>query len=482
MARPTIAAAQTALDNLYNVLTSGNTPVRLQRSGAAIDALGSVASAIKTAMTGAALTVTDTHDADLQAQFVYPNIDFLMTDAADASVAAFFIGELLDALGRAPRVGDAFEVQGNQDTTDNALAAAKTTDPTDGDIFIVSNTGTPAVVYAGNDGELAKALGRRAEIGDVFEVSGTGDTTDNALEAAKLVVEAVLPLTTAVIPVELTVTNDQDADLAAFYITTGELRVALGRDAAVNDEFVVLGAGDLTDDAMDDAKIAEAVTAQVADILLNDATDADISTLLSSSGELGLAIGRALIEGDVFEVQADDDTTDNALQAAKSGAPANGDMFRVLSGDVTVTYIGTATAIPVLANDRFRVTNISTEALIFLGNDAEDTTITTALLSTGDIGSALGRDSQVGDKFVTMSKGDTNDNALVSAKGSALTAGGGDIFVVVSSSEVSYQATLTATVEDGDVFEVTAVSIGNEAVAYLGTGALNISSVKLARQ
>jgi len=56
------------------------------------------------------------------------------------------------------------------------------------------------------------------------------------------------------IDVNLTVSDATDADLGVFFVTTGGLRVALGRDAAVGDIFSVNGSGDTTDDALEGAK------------------------------------------------------------------------------------------------------------------------------------------------------------------------------------------------------------------------------------
>jgi hypothetical protein len=78
--------------------------------------------------------------------------DFTVTDLADATLTAFFAstGALYVALGRPPQVGDVFQVAGTGDTTDNALQAAKGSAVADNDVFIVSNVSTPAVVYLGN--------------------------------------------------------------------------------------------------------------------------------------------------------------------------------------------------------------------------------------------------------------------------------------------------------------------------------------------
>lgn len=312
MARPSIAEATAALSNLYNALSSGNTPWRVQRSGAAIDALGEVASAVATSMLGTAVTVTDTNDADLQAFLVHPNLAITVTDTADADLEAFVVsgGELYDAYGRAPVVGDAFQVSGTGDTTDNALETAKGSAAAANDIFIVSNATatTIAVVYAGNDGELGLVYGRKLEVGDVFTVAGTGDTTDNALLAAK--------------------TAGLDID---------------------------------------------------AQITISDTTDATIAALTAATGELGIDIGAMQVrDGFRFRVLGTGDTTDNALQTAKGGAPAAGDVFEVTTAGAGVTYIDN---IAVAAADVFEVTNVTigSEAVAYLGTGA----VTTSGISLG---------------------------------------------------------------------------------------------------
>lgn len=302
MARPTLAEAQRALNDLFAALTFGNTPWRIQRSGAAVDALGSVASAVKASLLGTAVTVTDSTDADLQALFAYPHVDFVVTDTADADLEAFAAagGELYAALGRAPVVGDMFEVGGAGDTTANELATAKGGAVADGDIFIVSNAtvSTIAVVYAGNLGRFGITLGRPVEVGDVFTVAGTGDTTDNALAAAKL---AGLN-----IGANITVTDITDATVVAFLATTGELGVQLGSLAVPpRFRFKVGGTGDTTDNGLQTAK------------------------------------GSAPAAGDVFEVNA----AGSGVTYVGNVAVAASDVFEVKSttiGSEAVGYIGGA--------------------------------------------------------------------------------------------------------------------------------------------
>jgi bifunctional ADP-heptose synthase (sugar kinase/adenylyltransferase) len=81
-----------------------------------------------------------------------PLVDFTITDATDADLAAFYAadGELGVALERPAQVGDVFSVTGTGDTTDNALATAKGGAVADNDVFIVS--GAAAVVYLGVTG------------------------------------------------------------------------------------------------------------------------------------------------------------------------------------------------------------------------------------------------------------------------------------------------------------------------------------------
>jgi hypothetical protein len=71
-------------------------------------------------------------------------VDFTITDSTDATFAAFAAadGELGVALGRPARPGDVFQVGGTGDTTDNVLGTAKGSAVADGDIFVVNAAGT----------------------------------------------------------------------------------------------------------------------------------------------------------------------------------------------------------------------------------------------------------------------------------------------------------------------------------------------------
>lgn len=119
--------------------------------------------------------------------------DLTVTDVADADLDEFFVsgGELYAGLGDTPAaVGNIFKVAGTGDTLDNALAGAKGSAVADEDVFIVTNIVTEAVVYLGAAGSLptgalAAVLGRPGVVGDIFVITSTNDTADNALVATK---------------------------------------------------------------------------------------------------------------------------------------------------------------------------------------------------------------------------------------------------------------------------------------------------------
>ena len=82
------------------------------------------------------------------------DVTVTVADATDATLAAFFGagGDLNDAFiaSNVPlEVGRVFKVTGTGDTTDNALQAAKGSAIAANDQFEITNTGTPAVVYLG---------------------------------------------------------------------------------------------------------------------------------------------------------------------------------------------------------------------------------------------------------------------------------------------------------------------------------------------
>jgi len=151
--------------------------------------------------------------------------------------------------------------------------------------------------------------------------------------------------------IQLTVTDGQDADLAAFFVT-GQLIVAKGSAIAVGDTFMVLGTGDLADDALATAK----------------------------------AIG-AIVPGDVFTVTG-------------------------ISGSEAVAYSHNAYCMPEYVGDN---------AILVCGlGDEVDATL--AALFAGPLKTLFGRDVTTGDMFSVISTADTADDALATAKGSAVAA------------------------------------------------------------
>ncbi len=133
MARPTMADLNTAVNNVFAAIDADQRELGARRASAALADVWTF----------------------LERQYK-ADVDFVVTDATDATLAAFFAasGELYVALDRAPQVGDVFQVGGTGDTTDNALATAKGSAVADGDVFEVTNTGTPAVAYLGAAGDL----------------------------------------------------------------------------------------------------------------------------------------------------------------------------------------------------------------------------------------------------------------------------------------------------------------------------------------
>lgn len=82
-----------------------------------------------------------------------PNVTLTVTDEADADLAAFFgsEGELRVAKDYPVTVGDVFGVTGTGDTTDDALEGAKGSAVADGDRFEVTGIdGSEAVKFLGN--------------------------------------------------------------------------------------------------------------------------------------------------------------------------------------------------------------------------------------------------------------------------------------------------------------------------------------------
>lgn len=75
-------------------------------------------------------------------------VDFNAT-ASGANIAALFV-VLAAAKGTALEVGDLFSVAGTGDTTNTVLATAKGSAPAAGNVFVVTNVAAPAVQYVGS--------------------------------------------------------------------------------------------------------------------------------------------------------------------------------------------------------------------------------------------------------------------------------------------------------------------------------------------
>lgn len=118
----------------------------------AINALYDLFAANKTAIKGRYMVgLLNVIANEVKAKYT-PLVDMTVNDSTDADLAAFYAvdGELGVALGRPAQVGDVFSVTGVGDTTDNALAGAKGGAVADNDVFIVASATT--VVYLGVTG------------------------------------------------------------------------------------------------------------------------------------------------------------------------------------------------------------------------------------------------------------------------------------------------------------------------------------------
>ncbi len=184
------------------------------------------------------------------------DIGITVSDATDADLAAFFAspaGELFVAKGGAITVGDTFTVTGTGDTTDDALETAKGAAPVAGNIFVVTGIGgSEAVVFV---------------VTDIAGPSGN---------------------------IQLTVSDATDANLAAFFVGAGGLIVAK-----------------------------------------------------STAGDVAIAVG------DIFKVQGTGDTTDNALATAKGSGVVDEDLFVVTDiGTAAVVYVGNNVAVYAFSTDQ----------------------------------------------------------------------------------------------------------------------------------
>ncbi len=91
----------------------------------------------------------------------FETIAITVSDAVDANLAAFFSedGELYAAKGSIIATGDSFKVGGTGDTVDNALEAAKTSSVVANDVFRVTNVDTEAVEFVSNDSKAVTIYG-----------------------------------------------------------------------------------------------------------------------------------------------------------------------------------------------------------------------------------------------------------------------------------------------------------------------------------
>jgi len=79
------------------------------------------------------------------------DLDVTINDSEDANLAALFTNTLTPAKGLALRVGDKFQVHGTGDTTNNALQSAKGGGVVADDVFRITGIGpATAVAYSGN--------------------------------------------------------------------------------------------------------------------------------------------------------------------------------------------------------------------------------------------------------------------------------------------------------------------------------------------
>ncbi len=329
MALPTVSVLNAAIDTIYSVFSNRKTRPGNRYAVGLLQKMRRVFLGAYRADVD--FVVTDLLDDSLEG-FIGPAIaadaddyDFVVTDTQDPNLfCAMSLSELVADDGTGPLtitddletlvasilsggqigtilsgdavVGDIYEVASTGDTVGNEHTAAKGSAPAQYDKFMVTAIGSsPSIFFLGGgdgnyaDGELAEEnTSAIPALGDVFRVQGTGDTTDDALEGAK------------------------------------------GSAVADNDTFIITGLGSISNP-----------TGASVDYLGNAAILA--GELRGSDG-----LGRAPVVGDLFQVGGTGDTTDNALQAAKGSAPADGDVFEVTgvtAGSVSIKYQGTVAGI-----------------------------------------------------------------------------------------------------------------------------------------
>ncbi len=94
------------------------------------------------------------------------------------------------------------------------------------------------------------------------------------------------------------------------------------------------------------------------ELTVTDEQDADLAAFFAAAaGELYVAKGAAIVVGDTFTVGGTGDTLDNALATAKGGAVVADDLFEVagIGGSAAVDYIGAAAITGQVAGDEIEI-------------------------------------------------------------------------------------------------------------------------------
>ncbi len=94
------------------------------------------------------------------------------------------------------------------------------------------------------------------------------------------------------------------------------------------------------------------------ELTVTDEQDADLAAFFAAAaGELYVAKGAAIVVGDTFRVAATGDVADNALATAKESAVAANDLFEVtgIGGSAAVDYVGAASITGQVAGDEIEI-------------------------------------------------------------------------------------------------------------------------------
>ncbi len=94
------------------------------------------------------------------------------------------------------------------------------------------------------------------------------------------------------------------------------------------------------------------------ELTVTDEQDADLAAFFAAAaGELYVAKGAAIVVGDTFKVAGNGDVADNALATAKGGAVAADDLFEVtgIGGSAAVDYVGVASITGQVAGDEIEI-------------------------------------------------------------------------------------------------------------------------------